>query len=478
MVEDENQNDRSQIEAKLNIYFSDSKKYMSTDPSPSAVNVRFHPESPFMVGWGLASALLTIYLAVEIPLRLIFDYETPPWLKISDTLVTIFFAIDIFIRFNTGYFDEGQLIKEKALVRADYLKGAFIIDVLATIPFELIFLVLGVGSGKTMGDGLRLFRLFRLFRLLRVIRLFSLFKRRSHLLDKPIILNIFQYSVMSFLASHAIACGWLLVAGFEVELDHFTNYITALYWTITTLTTVGYGDISPSDNLGRIYTMGVMILGVAMYAFIIGNISTLLVKVDAYQEKQREKMSNLVSFMKHHGIPKTLYDEVVGFYVHFLTVNTGEHGAEVMKDLPAPLRQQLELYVNLKLINMVPFFNPLSQSCKKALCKVLEPIVVGPDEYIIKEGDHGNEMFFIGHGVLEVLNTKREKIVELKEGSFFGEIALMEDVTRTASVKSLSYCNLYKLGKEDFLCIMEAFDELKIKIEEVKKEREQQISGS
>jgi voltage-gated potassium channel len=119
----------------------------------------------------------------------------------------------------------------------------------------------------------------------------------------------------------------------------------------------------------------------------------------------------------------------------------------------------------------VPFFKPLSQKCKVALCKVLEPVVVGPNEYVIKEGDIGNEMYFIGHGFLEVLDSKRERIAELQEGSFFGEIALMEEVTRTASIKTMSYCNLYKLGKEDFLQIMHAFEELAVKIEEIKAQR-------
>ena len=59
----------------------------------------------------------------------------------------------------------------------------------------------------------------------------------------------------------------------------------------------------------------------------------------------------------------------------------------------------------------------------------------------------------------------------MESGSFFGEIALMEELKRTASVKSVSYCNLYKLQKDDFLNIMNAFEELSSKIIEVKEAR-------
>jgi len=129
------------------------------------------------------------------------------------------------------------------------------------------------------------------------------------------------------------------------------------------------------------------------------------------------------------------------------------------------------LYVSLKMINMVPFFRPLGTKCKEALSKVLEPLVVGPDKYVITEGDIGKEMYFVGHGLLQVFVENVGDIAEIDRGSFFGEMALMEETPRTASVKSLTYCNLYKLDKDNFLKIMDEFEELSEKINEVRLSR-------
>jgi len=249
----------------------------------------FLPESRFILIWNSIAALFTIYLAVEIPLSLMFAYENSLCLTIIDAILTVFFSADIFVRWHSAYYEHGKLIDDKAKIKKDYLKGGFAIDTLATFPFKLMFLFFDATSLGNMSGSLRLFRLFRL---LRIFRLFTLFRRRSKLLEKPIFVNIFQYTIFSFLASHGIACGWLLVNKINPDVDVLSNYIHSMYWAITTLTTVGYGDVTPHDNIGKVYTMMVMIIGVGMYGFIIGNISSLLVKVDAYRENKEKKCLN------------------------------------------------------------------------------------------------------------------------------------------------------------------------------------------
>jgi len=426
------------------------------------------PESLFSTIWTTLITVVIIYLSIEIPLELIFHYEIPDWLKFSNIIITLIFMVDIFLNFRTAYYHDGRLIMDKLKIRKYYLKGNFFIDFIATIPFEPILMLMGLGAWGSASSSLRFLRLLRLLRLFRIS---SVLKAKSPLIEKPIFVTIFQYTTFSFLASHGIACGWLSVNGLNLEEDNFTNYVHSMYWTVTTLTTVGYGDVTPADNIGKLYTMLVMILGVGMYGFIIGNISSLLVKVDADREEQREKMAELVAFMTRNEVPKDLRDEVICFYIHFLTVRSGKLKETVMRELPDPLRDQLELYVSLKMINMVPFFRPLGTKCKEALSKVLEPLVVGPDKYVIKEGDIGKEMYFVGHGLLQVFVENVGDIAEIDRGSFFGEMALMEETPRTASVKSLTYCNLYKLDKDNFLKIMDEFEELSEKINEVRLSR-------
>jgi hypothetical protein len=71
-------------------------------------------------------------------------------------------------------------------------------------------------------------------------------------------------------------------------------YLTACYWTITTITTVGYGDIDAgNNNEERLYTAFVMIIGVFLYSYTIGSLSTLLANLDSSKEKLNRKLEVL-----------------------------------------------------------------------------------------------------------------------------------------------------------------------------------------
>ena len=80
-------------------------------------------------------------------------------------------------------------------------------------------------------------------------------------------------------------------------------------------------------------------------------------------------------------------------------------------------------------------------------------------------------MFIIGHGVVEVILKDGNIVASLHEGQFFGEAALLKQTTRNANVRAQTYCDLYKLKKEDFLHIIEKYPELLESMQKVTKKR-------
>jgi len=115
--------------------------------------------------------------------------------------------------------------------------------------------------------------------------------------------------------------------------------------------------------------------------------------------------------------------------------------------------------MKIKLIREVHIFHDCSTPCLKMIAQKLEQTYHSPNEYIIKKGDRGDEMFILGHGEVEV--TMGEKVVTtLKAGQFFGEIALLEDTIRTADVKARAYCDLYTFKKSDFLEVISKYPDL------------------
>lgn len=182
-------------------------------------------------------------------------------------------------------------------------------------------------------------------------------------------------------------------------------------------------------------------------------------------------MEQLVSYMKYHSVPDHLKSDVISFYSNYLSINSSKFDDSILEGLPLALKRQLEFYTNLKLIHSVPMFQSSSMKCKEALSKSLETVVAAPDEDIIRFGEIGHEMYFVGHGSVEVISEQGNTIAHLESGAFFGEMALLKEMKRNAGVKAITYCTLYKLNKSDFIQILEQYNDLAEHIKKISKER-------
>ncbi len=153
--------------------------------------------------------------------------------------------------------------------------------------------------------------IFRLFRLLRVVRMFVIFRRwEAQSWTNSGYLRIVKFFSAVMLFVHWIACAWFLsafVANFPEDCwvvimgikhaDPITQYIRSLYWAIVTMTTVGYGDITPHRNVEYLFTILVMLLGASGYAFIIGKIASLFSNIDAAKAKFWNRIKAVTQYL-------------------------------------------------------------------------------------------------------------------------------------------------------------------------------------
>lgn len=302
---------------------------------------------------------------------------------------------------------------------------------------------------------------------LRALSLFRLLNIHSFIKIKefmPKVIKVIFMGTGVLLLLHFIACGWLWIHNTNLASDPATSYNMALYWAMTTVTTVGYGDITPVSNLARIYTMFTMLAGVGFYGVVIGHFSNLMMARDKYQEQKKEKMYNLRNFMKHYNIPRNLQKDVFSFYQHILQKQLSEDDERFISELPKALQSEINLYRKIKLIRKIHIFNGCSDTCLKMIASKLNQAFYSPKQIIINQGDTGKEMFIMAHGKVDVFQ-KEQVIASLGPGDFFGEIALLEDTIRKADVRAKTYCDLYTLEKTDFLEIIEKFPSLKNKFE-------------
>lgn len=410
----------------------------------------------FSIIWDLLISFCTIVIAIVIPLQIIFDLHFHVEFKSIINVIGILFILDIPINFYKYSNSIGQYsIIEKSKL-SDYFKVWFTIDLIAAIPLTLIFTSPYIP-------------------MLMLIKLLKLFKFMNQTLRKYIkyalLLRLIFFGVLAFIFVHWIACGWILIRGVDLHLAKYTNYINSLYWTVTTLTTVGYGDIAPTNNNEKLFSILIMIMGVGFYGYLIGNIATILTKRDPSKEKYLENMENLNALTMYRKVPSELEARIRDYYTYIWHKKLGTSESSVLDDLPDSLRGELSLHLKKEVIDSINLFKDTGEEFRKEISIYLKPMVLTPGDIIFKEGDEGNKMYFVIQGNLEVLSSDKT-IAELKSGDFFGEIALFRNSKRNATIKAKSYCDLYYLHKNAFDYAVNKYEGIKDEIEEMIRKRE------
>lgn len=396
------------------------------------------------------------FTAMEAPFSFVFNTKVHHWQVVVDLIISTLFVIDL--RHNIIDRKKARKIE---LGHHSVWKSRLLlmVDVLALIPFDAISFFIGNSH---------IIQALRLFRLVRIIKVFAVIQNISVV---PILFRIQSYGILFLTVVTWIACGWILIYPANNAYDTTTYFIRSCYWAITTLTTIGYGDITPTDNIGMIFTSCIMIIGVGMYGIVIGNITRMMSLADRYREQSREKMNDLMQFMKHYRIPENLQEAVINHYNHIYSKRLSHNDNQIIAELPYALQHEMQVYMKIKLISSIPIFKNCSHLCLKDVATNLEQIYSSPGDLVIKIGDIGEEMFIIAHGTVDISINSDEIIASLHDGQIFGEVALLKEIKRTANVRSKSYCDFYKLTSQSFREIVKKHPILLNNIEQIIQKR-------
>lgn len=214
--------------------------------------------------------MLICIIASMIPLAVKSDNI---YFNIIDKVTVIIFVIDYILRLLTA--------KEKIH------KGIYSYFLYPIKPMAIIDLLSILPSFIAINSGFKVLRLFRIIRTLKVFRSFKIFRYSKNIFR---IVNVIKNQSKSLSAVLSMAVFYVFFTAlimFNIEPDTFNNFFDAIYWSAISLTSVGYGDITPISEIGRLFTMASAFVGVAIIALPSGIITAGYLEV-LNKEKESE----------------------------------------------------------------------------------------------------------------------------------------------------------------------------------------------
>uniref|UniRef100_A0AAQ5X195 Cyclic nucleotide-binding domain-containing protein n=1 Tax=Amphiprion ocellaris TaxID=80972 RepID=A0AAQ5X195_AMPOC len=447
--------------------------------------------SPFKAVWDWLILLLVIYTAIFTPYSAAFllhdieeqkrrecGYSCSP-LNVVDLIVDIMFIVDILINFRTTYVNiNEEVVSHPAKIAIHYFKGWFLIDMVAAIPFDL--LIFGSGSEETT----TLIGLLKTARLLRLVRVARKLDRYSEYGAAVLMLLMCIFALIA----HWLACIWYALGNVEMRyLEHKIGwldnlgvsigkrynssdpssgpsikdkYVTALYFTFSSLTSVGFGNVSPNTNSEKIFSICVMLIGSLMYASIFGNVSAIIQRLYSGTARYHLQMLRVKEFIRFHQIPNPLRQRLEEYFQHAWTYTNGIDMNMVLKGFPECLQADICLHLNKNLLHGCKAFRGATKGCLRALAMRFKTTHAPPGDTLVHSGDVLTALYFVSRGSIEIL--KDDIVVAiLGKNDIFGEMIHLytKPGKSCADVRALSYCDLHTIQREEILEVLDMYPE-------------------
>ncbi|KAL3522704.1 hypothetical protein ACH5RR_015538 [Cinchona calisaya] len=457
--------------------------FFSTDLLPSlgarintSTKLQKHIISPFNPGyraWEMFLVILVIYSAWISPFEFAFLTYKQDALSIFDNIVNTFFGIDIFLTFFVAYLDSQSylLVDNPKRIAFRYLSTWFIFDVCSTVPFQSISLL---STGHSGGLGFKFLSMLRLWRLRRVS---SLFAR----LEKDIRFNYFwtrctKLISVTLFAVHCAGCFYYMIAdkypdpkrtwigavnpNFK-ELRLWDRYVTAIYWSIVTLTTTGYGDLHAENPREMLFDIFYMLFNLGLTSYIIGNMTNLVVNWTSRTRNFRDTVRAASEFAKRNQLPLRIHDQMLS-HVCLKFKTEGLKQQETLNGLPKAIRSSIAHYLFFAIVQNVHLFQGVSYDFLFQLVPEMEAEYFPPKEDVILQNESPTDMYILVSGAVDLIakaDGHDQVIGKAVTGEIFGEVAVLCGRPQPFTVRTSETSQLLRVNRTALMNILQANEE-------------------
>lgn len=385
--------------------------------------------------WDICITLLLTYSSIESLLYVCY-HDHGFALNSADPYIWGFFVLDFIGNFVTDYRDEnGEIVRRYALIAKKYLKTWLLLDLIALTPL----LFFGLRLLQHYLQLLRLLKIHRFFNLIDEGWIFPLAISCCRSRNSTEIVNVKMWvhcgvtivkqllAIVGFTFLSASIYYWYatMVSGNHVFAESYVRNhpmdlvrpLETLYFAITTLSTIGYGDLTPYNTSDRLFVIFMILVGLGMFTIIIGQYNSLLSELNAWgrNDNQVDELSNwlIQCELTFKYIPGRLKQRVFDFYRHYWkTDRLGTIAAQWWKGedftrSPDPVFEKLPKHEREQVLNLL--FGDLFGRYRRFLLKNglrydlalhLSPRMFLPKEILLRQGEHPKEVLLVTKGLV------------------------------------------------------------------------------
>ncbi|CAD8116094.1 unnamed protein product [Paramecium sonneborni] len=443
----------------------------------------FEPESIILLLWNIIMLININLNILYLTVKFSFDFENYPPENYQFCEIYLFklpfilYIIDVIVQLNTCYYEAGYLVKDRNKIWYNFYKNNFFNNLFILVPTSIYFLAF-------QNSSLYLFMLLKTFQIPTITE--AIIDRVELTTNYWIIYDLIRLIYVIVYESHICCCGlyyvgllnkessWLL----QNELIYETwiiKYLSTFYWSIITMTTIGYGDITPQNLFEKSFLIFVAIFSCCTFGYSINCIGQIIGQLQSKNHQIRVDLNDLKQYLRIRGYNNKLQIKILRFFEYLWKDQKNENQLDLNKfnqQLPSHLHsvrqiilQEMMIDLNMKSISKIPFFKEnFNEDFISALAsKFIEEKLV-PFNTIFTKNDPSNYLYILCDGEIEYF-------VEIPEGSatilsiqtiagqdeIFGQQEFLLDQNYEISCRSTISSRILKISKTDFNVIAKKF---------------------
>ncbi|KAM3145988.1 hypothetical protein pb186bvf_001966 [Paramecium bursaria] len=424
------------------------------------------PDNIYRIIFDAIVMILIVINLMYVPLKIGFSLKgqitSDKSQFVFEQLPSIAYIIEICLNFITAYYENGVINENYREIVKHYLRSDFIQDVIVVSPFFLQQL------------NIPYLEIVQLFRVWRVSKIVQSIEETTSIREKfaaPFDLAKLVFQVI--FVSHICACLWNFIGDYQLSnspTDHTnwviryemenssweSRYILCFYWSTITALTVGYGDITPGNDLERFVTTIIVLFCSIVFGYIISSIGAIFAQMSEKNTKFKNNMASIKSYIKKRKLNKQLQTKVQKYFEYLFTSQMFKtEECELMMDqLSDDIKREVKIDIYQRVIDNCSIIKDnFSKEVIQSLCLSMHTKKFAPGEQVLKQNQIVDQLLFVLSGDMMCYIQLEKKQMPLRIYNKGYIVGLKQYLTQTPinfSLKANKFLEVAYINYSDF----------------------------